>query len=570
MVNHNTKIKDMKTRVLITGGSLGAVAAALSCGRMGVPAVMVTPEAWIGGQLTSQGVPTDEHPWIDSTGSTASYREFRTRIRDYYRRSLPLDSRWAYEPRLNPGGGHVSPITHHPRIALQVLEDMLMPFVINGTLTILRGYSPVQAHVQNDRVRQVYFGDFSVSADYVIDATETGDLLPLTGTEYIVGAEGKQAHGEPHGSEKPDPMNQQAVSWCAVLGWDAKMEHGWAGEPGQPVPKPQSYEHWKTTVAPFWPGPQLSFHAVDPFTGKAVMSSLFGGTQPGCLSPGGYWAYRRIHRPDLFNPGENSLDATVLNWPQIDYWEQPLVDNPDPRSPEFQRQQAKELTLSFIHWLQTEAPREDGSSGKGYPEIFLREDVFGTTDGLAREVYYRESRRIKALRTVTELDIGVQARKQAYLDSPQALQAEQFNDTVGLASYRIDLHPSTGGDCYIDIESYPAQLPLSALIPVRMENLIPGCKNIGTTHLSSGMYRVHPSEWNIGEAAGALAAHSVLQNSDPRQIATNPHETREFQLLLHDKLGFELEWPPHVATIPRYVPQFQWILKEKRKAWRLT
>jgi hypothetical protein len=45
---------------------------------------------------------------------------------------------------------------------------------------------------------------------------------------------------------------------------------------------------------------------------------------------------------------------------------------------------------------------------------------------------------------------------------------------------------------------------LGALIPIRMENLLPAAKNIGTTHITNGCYRMHPVEWNIGEAAGAL------------------------------------------------------------------
>ena len=31
------------------------------------------------------------------------------------------------------------------------------------------------------------------------------------------------------------------------------------------------------------------------------------------------------------------------------------------------------------------------------------------------------------------------------------MTAERFADSVGVGSYRIDLHPSTGGDNYIDI-----------------------------------------------------------------------------------------------------------------------
>ena len=38
-------------------------------------------------------------------------------------------------------------------------------------------------------------------------------------------------------------------------------------------------------------------------------------------------------------------------------------------------------------------------------------------------------------------------------------------------------------DNYIDISSLPFQIPLGALIPERVENLLPACKNIGTTHI---------------------------------------------------------------------------------------
>ena len=93
-------------------------------------------------------------------------------------------------------------------------------------------------------------------------------------------------------------------------------------------------------------------------------------------------------------------------------------------------------------------------------------------------------------------------------------QAEEFKDSVGVGSYRIDLHPSSGGDNYIDVSSLPFQIPLGALIPKRVENLIPACKNLGVTHITNGCYRLHPVEWNIGESAGALAAHAMKTEID--------------------------------------------------------
>ena len=157
-------------------------------------------------------------------------------------------------------------------------------------------------------------------------------------------------------------------------------------------------------------------------------------------------------------------------------------------------------------------PRPTGSGGADLlgclsgndcrPGLRLRGDVTGTTDGLAKAIYVRESRRIRAQFTVLEQMVGVDARA--------GLQgAEPFPDTVGIGQYRIDLHPSTRGRNYVDVASWPFQIPLGALIPVRVENLLPAAKNLGVTHITNGCYRLHPVEWNIGEAAGALAAHAL-------------------------------------------------------------
>ena len=58
---------------------------------------------------------------------------------------------------------------------------------------------------------------------------------------------------------------------------------------------------------------------------------------------------------------------------------------------------------------------------------------------------------------------------------------EEFKDTIGVGIYHIDLHYSTGGDHAIHLECLPFQIPLGALIPVRMQNLLPAGKNIGVT-----------------------------------------------------------------------------------------
>jgi len=77
---------------------------------------------------------------------------------------------------------------------------------------------------------------------------------------------------------------------------------------------------------------------------------------------------------------------------------------------------------------------------------------------------------------------------------------------------------------------------------VRVENLIPACKNIGTTHVTNGCYRLHPVEWNIGEAAGALVAFASARRVRPHAVRHTPALLADYQKRLADQ-GVELSWP---------------------------
>ena len=166
--------------------------------------------------------------------------------------------------------------------------------------------------------------------------------------------------------------------------------------------------------------------------------------------------------------------------------------------------------------------------------------MLGTQDGLAANAYVRESRRIAAEFTVLETHIGVEAR-------PGADRAENFPDTVGVGSYRIDLHPSTAGRGYLDIATYPFQIPLGALLPQRLDNLLAAGKCLGVTHVTNGCYRLHPVEWNVGEAAGALAAFCLEHRVSPRAVRDTPTLLADFQRTLLS-MGVQLHWPAEIQT----------------------
>ncbi|MNI21008.1 FAD dependent oxidoreductase [compost metagenome] len=153
---------------------------------------------------------------------------------------------------------------------------------------------------------------------------------------------------------------------------------------------------------------------------------------------------------------------------------------------------------------------------------------------MAKYPYIRESRRIQAEFTVLEQHISLACRGDQ--------GAEKFEDSVGIGAYRIDLHPSLGGRGYTDLSCYPFQIPLGSLIPIRVKNLIPACKNIGVTHITNGCYRLHPVEWNIGEAAGALADFCLKKDRLPTEVRNDQTLLKEFQQQLVQD-GVELQWP---------------------------
>jgi len=534
-------VREKQTDILIVGASLGGTAAALAALRMGCRVILTEETTWIGGQLTSQGVPPDENPWIDSdnTGCTASYRQLRESIRQSYRTYSPLIESAYHNPRLNPGMGNVSPLCHEPRVALNALMAMLTPYFASERLTLLLRHVPVAAECDGDRVRAVTLENCDtgertvITAPYILDGTELGDVLELANIEHVTGAESQAETGELHAPIVADPLDQQAVSWCFALDYHPDADYT--------IAKPTQYNFWQSYQAPFWPDRQLSWTTSDPISLEPVTRPIFTGPTDDALGTD-LWHYRRIVYRKFYPDGFYPSDVIVVNWAQIDYWLKPLVGVGISASDrQSALEGARELSLSLLYWMQTEAPRHDG--GYGYRGLRARGDLLGSSDMLAQAPYIRESRRIKAEFTVLEQHVGVEARG-------TTSGAEVFLDTVGIGSYRIDLHPSAQRN-YIDITNWPHQIPLGALIPQRIENVLPACKNLGVTHITNGCYRLHPIEWNIGEAAGALAAYCLTRDLTPRQVRNTATHLSDFQSTLSDQLGFVLAWPEHLRVTPR-------------------
>lgn len=520
------EVKERTADVIVLGGGLGGCMAALAAAKMGSYVIMTEETDWLGGQLTSQAVPPDEHKWIESFGCTKTYREFRNRVRQYYTENYPMTEEAKRNEFLNPGNGWVSRLCHEPKVALRVIEDMLAPFQNSGRISVYYCYRPDSASsnenlIESVRIKNLFTGEtLTLKGKFFIDATECGDVLPLAGVEYVTGAEARSETGEPHALDTADPLDMQSFTHVFALDY---VEGG-----NFTIEKPEQYEFWRQFVPGFSSFPLFTWYYHDANDKDKLKQSTF---LPDGHDPMPYWTYRRIVDRSLFSNGLYESDITLINWSQNDYYLGPIYC-----VSEEERQKhlvgARQLSLSLLYWLQSETPRPDG--GNGYPGLRLRKDVLGTGDGLAKHPYIRESRRIKAVYTITERDVSKE------IGEGQSIRS--YEDSVGIGSYHLDLHTTTRSNRGFYIPSNPYEIPLGALLPVRVKNLLPACKNIGTTQITNGCYRLHPTEWNIGESAGYLAAYAIRNNVTPHEVRENKVHLQAFQDLIQQK-GVEIHWP---------------------------
>ncbi len=489
--------RDIACDVLIVGGGTGGVAAALAAARRGREVTLVEETDWLGGQMTSQGVSAlDEHEYIETFGGTASYYALRNAIRAHYGHA-------------NPGNCWVTRLAFEPRVALTMIEQMLP-----ANVTVCRRMKAVSSTTEADRITSVTCLGLDDGAlvrfrpQMVIDATELGDLLPLSGTEYVVGAETVAETGEPQAQpHAPKPHCVQSFTYTFACERRPPGEH-------HVIVKPEKYEHYRR-VQPYTL--EIEVHGGEIY-GEHSGFLQYGlyDTLPG--TKGGLWTYRRLLDGALV--GGN--DVTMFNWPGNDYRDRNIIDCA-PHEAVQALQDAKLVSLGFLYWLQAQAP-----------ELRLRPDVMDTADGLSKHPYIRESRRIKALKTIVEQEVSARYQKAAV--------AAPFADSVGVGWYPIDIHRSGPDDIGASCRTKPFQIPMGALIPLRMQNLVAGGKNLGTTHITNGCYRLHPVEWNVGEAAGALAAFALDHSVRPAAVRSRADLLDRFRDSLRAE-GVPLAWP---------------------------
>lgn len=520
-------MREYVSDILIVGASFGGISAAIAACKAGSRVILTEETSWLGGQATSQGVPLDEHPWIEQYGSNESYRDFRRRIRDFYRRNYSLSFEANKDERFNPGACWVSALGFEPRVGQLVIEELLSQYKTAGLLTVWKNTKPAKVFEENDQIQAISFssetGEKIVYAKYFLEATELGDLLDLGSVEHVIGAESQSDTGEPLALDKADPQKQQPFTYIIAV------EMG--EEDSDTIEKPSEYEFFKSNFD------HISAFCDSVQSGKIIGNGLPNGLFSKVCNDGKYhpdlWNFRRYFYKGNFDNRFFLSDVTALM--VGNEYKDGVLCGVSESERNYHISQSRELSKSLVYYLQKEVPFNEKY---GIPGLRVSKNAFETEDGLARYPYIREARRIKACFTIKEQDFLISEHP----DGPA-----NYYDTVGVAGYRIDIHEkSRNMDTSITSAAHghhwTQQIPLGALIPVRVKNLIASCKNIGTTHVTNGAYRLHPVEWSIGEAAGALAAFCIRNSKIPIEVRNNEDILHEFQRELSHR-GVEMYWP---------------------------
>ena len=291
-ISDGAPTREVDCEVLVVGGGLGGVAAAWAAARRGHNVCLLEETDWLGGQMTSQGVSAlDEHEYIEVFGGTRSYYQLRESIRDHYR---PLIANPEHSEPLNPGSSWVTRLAFEPLVGLRAVMRLLAPEIEAGLLQIFLRTKTVATAVEGDRVvslRAANLDDGSTTRfhfEYLLDATELGDLLPLTGAEYVVGAESIAETGEPHA--QPEQAKAHCVQSCTYI---FALERRPSGEDNR-ITKPDKYDHYRD-AQPY--GLRIHVHGGEIYGEESgwLNYHVFDDT-PGTKGP--LWRYRRLVEAD--------------------------------------------------------------------------------------------------------------------------------------------------------------------------------------------------------------------------------------------------------------------------------
>jgi len=373
--------------------------------------------------------------------------------------------------------GWVSNVLFEPRVGNDILKSIAKK---EKNLEIL--YSTKVNSVLNlDTVSYNFIvksSNGSFSTKILIDATELGDILPMVDEEYSVGMDDKEKYDEDIAPDEKNDVIQDLTYVMILKNYNKNVK----------IEKPINYD-----PSEFY----CSTASINcPKSDKAL------------------WSPKQ-----MMNYGELPNDKIMINWPIYgnDYYSNILEMNPDQREEVFKK--AKEKSLKYLYYIQDEL---------GYENYSLSDDEFDTKDNFPLIPYYRESRRIEG---ITTLSLN-------YIKNPYDQIHDLYRTGVIVGDYPVDHHHDAHPDrkslpqlAFYPIPSY--SIPIGSLISKKNSNFLVAEKSISVSNLVNGTTRLQPVVLQIGQIAGLIASESIKNNINTHEI-----DIRDIQLKILNNGGY--------------------------------
>lgn len=527
--------------VVVAGGSTAAFAAALAAAETGARTALIEPTDWVGGQLTSSGVPAVDEAWHSiqpkpadagaqpysvskvartPANITPSFLALMKGIKD------PADcwvSRFCFCPdafvvgqlqplqqaagdrlvvfletvvkrvELSADGSRVASITCVSRSPRATVPDRGYDRLPSEDLA--DWYSPRDSERFTKRV--IRFASSRADRPTVfIDATEWGEVLALSGKPYLQGVE------DADGSLECRDTCGQATVYCFAQELHAEP----VGEPDRSVAATElgygAYRDKPDAWTKIWTYRRIRGRQPTATTGDVCLQN---------------WGYsEKVHE------GGNDYPFHYLFLPR----DQAAAEAADWRGGinlEALRG-SEDRAFGWHQWFRSRA----GDAGIDPARISLCPAVLGTGHGLAKLPYIRDTRRA----------IGLDGFVLRFADMTGPASQKTgtvFPDRIALGAYPADIHPIAGCDmpdyCTAAHDTLPFCIPFRALTHRDLGNLLVVGKTMAQSFLANSATRLHPIEWSTGTAGGVAAAHMARTGRTSREalaaIGELQHEIRQ-------------------------------------------
>jgi len=485
---------DQNYDVIVVGAGSGGVGAAIQAARQGRSVALVEETDWIGGQMTAAAVPTMDEGWANR--DSGIYFDFISRVREHYSKLGKTVGTCYWSAKSN---------CFEPKVGQQVLYEMIVEARRTAPLDVRLRQRVVRVLSDGDTVTGVVTQDgTTLHSKVLIDATEYGDVLPLTPARYRIGH---------YIGAAADPAG--CVQWITYPAVVKKYPRG--------VP------------------PELVLHHAPPGYTDELRQKFHRDLRPDGNPTDRLlpitWPVHNAYRglPDSSNPANYdstqaaSITKTVLNW----FNDFPVTIGALERPNRKQLFcEAKLRTLQFMYYMQHDLGEAQWAvaNDEGYDTPYNREE--NLCDNIPAEFkaierqfpvmpYLRESHRLIGEHTLTALELR--------REGTPPLAVSRFHSSIAIGDYAVDLHgcnqeATLEGDLEHEGDRPPGfrmggfQVPLEALIPEKVDGLLAAEKNISQTRFANGATRLQPITMLTGQAAGALAALAIANGVPPRQV----------------------------------------------------